>query len=129
MFSLILSLLGIVGGIALAFIAPEELQDGHRYFIWLKRSLLLIIIGISAFYLRQQQVMLMMIMVIGIIVVILNLSISWKALEIINYVFFGIIYFSDKNMESLLAAAVFLYGLPLGSLLEEKYHFRKIFKK
>lgn len=46
---LALSLAGILCGVALSYIAPEELADGKKYFTWLKRVLWVILLGITGY--------------------------------------------------------------------------------
>lgn len=129
---LLLSLSGLLFGLALAYIAPEELKAGKKYFLWLKRILFIVIAVVIADQLASpfpKKIILWIILIIfllaSVILFILNL-IKKKhfqetfSREIFNYILFFIPYFFMGSTEGklLIASLIFLYGLPAGTLLK-----------
>lgn len=104
--------LGLFLGIALAFIAPEELKKGRKYFKWLKTVLLLVIIGIMVYFKINLFLVAMNVFLItlfylyGIEYWVLSFVLSVSAVS--NEAFF------------LQSSMIFIYGLPEGTLFAEK---------
>src|SRR3989338_2026847 len=115
-----LALTGILGGIALSFIAPEELKSGWKYFQMAKFSLFVILIGVIgySFWMAQNLIGGGIFVIFALILFILNLRFKYKWLEIVNYALFIIPYFFLSGpYQLLIASMLFLYGLPVGTLL------------
>tara|TARA_Y100000310_G_C20058893_1_gene524043 strand:+ start:79 stop:438 length:360 start_codon:yes stop_codon:yes gene_type:complete len=114
MLELLFALTGIVFGIILANISPEEILPGKKYFLWLKRILLLGIL-ILMVYFSLNNLFILIIPGLLIITFIINLKVNSNYLEIAYYSLFIIFYlFSNQIILSIL---FFIYGLPTGTLL------------
>ncbi len=140
---MLIGLTGIIFGGVLAYITPEEVHPGEKYFLWLKLVILLAIVGVTGyfFWFRFDQVtdylsgyisssqlvnQLVYLVLPLLLMVIFLLSLRFKTnyLEIANYLLFVIIYLLLSNSvlaELVLAVLVFIYGLPAGTLLVKKY--------
>ena len=118
---IIISLSGILCGIILTYIAPEEIEEGKHYFLFLKRILFVAILLLVSYFLFGIEKYWLMIIYLSwmIILFIINIKFYHQWLEIVNYLFFLFPYFliSIENYQYLLLSFVFLYGFPLGTLL------------
>ncbi|HLC89102.1 MAG TPA: hypothetical protein VJG49_03630 [Candidatus Nanoarchaeia archaeon] len=134
MLELLFALTGIVFGLILAYIAPEEVYPGEKYLLWLKRVISLTIAGVMGYffifrpdlvtgYLSSYNIPSPLIYLLLPILLIASLLLSLKFktnyLEIANYLLFAIMYLLLSSPA--LAALVFLYGLPAGTLLVKEY--------
>ena len=121
MFKLIIALIGIIIGVLLGRIAPEELNKGKKYFILLKKILFLIMLIVLGYFLKGNYLLLTLSQIIGFGLFYLNIKKYGWYLEGINYLFFVVFYFlnTDFNFKLIISSLLFFYGLPLGSLI---YH-------
>lgn len=110
----LVSFLGVFAGAALAFIAPEELSAGRKYFAWMERAILLMLL---IFLLNHYNV------AVAFRIIIYALLIAALLVKEINnrcvYPILAVIFFLSAASEALLlkqASLIFLYGLPVGSL-------------
>ncbi|MBS3163649.1 hypothetical protein J4427_03080 [Candidatus Woesearchaeota archaeon] len=102
MYSL-LSFIGILIGILIAKYTKEELKQGKKYFLWIERASLILILLVIAF----------------------NFKLSWLVLIglmagyfiPVQYLAFGLILTSFENI--IIACLIFIYGLPYGSLINK----------
>ena len=127
MLELLISLGGIICGYLLTYIAPEEIDAGQRYFLFLKRSLWVILALTSLFFFIKAQNILWGILFFLALGILFTITLFWKhvVIEIVNYItFLSIILLSQKEAQLLLASVVFLYGLPAGTLLKHDLHKR-----
>ena len=109
----IISLLGIVIGVTLKKLAKEEIKFGKfgaRYFIWMKRIILLLII-LVLIYFNQNIPILILTIIIGFIIAIFISEYFFLGLALV----FG--FLNSKESLILLSSLVFLFGLPYGSIL------------
>ena len=111
----VLAMVGFPVGIALSYIAAEELQAGKQYFRYLRLGLLVII---SLFILYSlYSSFLYLIPVFGAIFVILclvDLKLRSKIAYLFHYIaFLGGYFFVEEKI--LLAALIFVYGFPTGT--------------
>ena len=117
---LIFGLTGIIFGIILAYIAPEEVHPGKKYFLWVKRLLLLfIILFIINSILVIKNYLLFFIPLVLLILFLIKLKLKKNVVEIGVYLIFVLAFITLP--QSLLAVLIFLYGLPTGTLLMRKY--------
>lgn len=117
MIELLISLTGIVFGIILAKISPEEMLPGEKYFILIKR-VLFILTSVVIFYFTE-LIFAIPFVILAVVLFVLDLKLKIKWLEIGNYIIFIVPYFFHFRPE-LLASLIFLYGLPAGTLLWPK---------
>lgn len=118
------SLTGLLVGIALSFIAPEELTSGKKYFILLKQSLFVIISGIIIFsFLQSRQFYLPLLFTLSAAALFFfDLKLKKKKYRryySLHYFLFLLPYFLNHNLSFrlILVSLIFLYGFPLGTLL------------
>ncbi|MBU1111633.1 MAG: hypothetical protein ABIG93_00590 [archaeon] len=133
MWTLIIALLGIVIGFIVSMFAFEELEAGQKYFIWLKRLILLLIFGCVNYQFLITGHFLVTLLFTGLIVVLFTLELRKQLFKVEYgyYVLFILAYIQmklflvDVNYLLILTSLVFLYGIPLGSLV----HYRLFNKK
>ena len=109
----IVSLLGIFCGFLLKKIAREEIKFGKfgsRYFVWMKRIILSLIIIIVLYFTKSVPLV--------IFTAVLGFILSSFLSE---YLFLGTAlvfsFIAGKEMLITMASLIFLYGLPYGSML------------
>ncbi len=111
--------LGLLVGVLLAFIAPEELSRGKRFFE-LSRKILLIMLMLSIAYGVRTGQMLLVVGIVGLIIIVINIRWPRLWMEGINYLFaLAISIFIEEPL--LAATTLFLYGLPVGTILRMEY--------
>lgn len=109
-------ILGYVLGVGLGYIAPEELKPGKKYFIWLERILFVLTFLPIIYFFRESFLVLLPAILL---LILLFIPFKYRA-----YAAFGVflIWFflirSDSLVVMLEASAIFLYGLPAGTLLK-----------
>jgi hypothetical protein len=121
---LLISIMGIVFGYILTFVAFEELKDSKKYFLLMKIVLGICFLSVISygFIVNQSYYLLTIFLSLGIILLLLNLLVFKKLyFELINYLYFMVAYFliSELIIQAILAVMIFLYGLPTGSLLKK----------
>jgi len=123
--SLLFSLTGIIFGIILAKIAPEELVLGKRYFKLIKEVLIYGIILFSIFlFIYEKQYWWIIIPIIYLIAYLLKIrKIKLLDQEISNYSSFiilslvSILFVPESKLQIIIPTLMFLYGFPSGTLL------------
>lgn len=118
---LLFSLTGIIFGLSLTYIAPEELAAGKKYFILSKRVLFVMISLVIIYYLsagKQVQYLLLFTALLSSLF-IFDFKTKRRGYYGFHYLFFVLPYFLNENtaFHLILASLIFLYGLPVGSLL------------
>ena len=116
-----LSLSGVLAGVALSYIAREELSSGKKYFLYLRYGLFVVISVTILYSLFFQFKFLMPIFFIFLVLLfIVDLKFSSKIGYLFHYLAFLAGYFLLED-EFLIAALIFLYGFPVGTLLRMKH--------
>lgn len=118
------SVSGIIWGYVLGLIAPEELGKGKKYFIWVKRiilGLVLVLVDYQWYGLREY----LLLIVFSIIIIFLFLMemvfvTKRKVYQLLIYVLILVSFFliSDLDFRLILASLIFLYSLVSGTLLK-----------
>ena len=114
----ILSLSGLLAGVLLSYIAREELSAGKKYFIISYRAIFVLLsafISIFITYLLPLYALLVFLL-FAILLIVLDLKKHYASLFYIHYPFFLAGYFAS-GQQLIIAAILFLYGLPVGTLL------------
>jgi hypothetical protein len=118
---LVISLAGILCGIALTYIAPEELSPGRKYFIlgkWLLWAIF--IISSTIFFYQEGEYISLIILVLAFILIYLS-EISfihrYRYIFMMEYLVLIITLLLLPARQSILATIIFIYGLPAGTLL------------
>lgn len=112
------SFLGIIAGIALAKISPEELKPGEKHFKILKIVLLALIIFFSLIIFSIQSNLLLLSIITCYIIIK-----KYKDVHLsFDYILFAMILASMTNIDHLhvTSSLIFLYGLPAGTLLVKR---------
>lgn len=122
--SAIVVFLGLVVGAILAFIAPEELKPGEKYFSIFRRALLLSITIIFAYqYFTEVWLILLMVVFIGYSFYLFHFA-KQKSKERMIYFLLGFILFlayKDRAIFLIQSTIIFLYGLPEGTLFAKEF--------
>lgn len=112
----IISYLGLLAGIMLVKMAPEEQKPGKKYFILIKKIIFFLAIAfLLAYYKINLIFSLLALLFAGIIIAGRKLEKPEFA-----YFFLGIIFFLSSKIMDLFAiesVLVFLYGIPVASLI------------
>ena len=133
-FASIISFFGLLIGILLAKIAPEEQKPLEKYFILLRKILLLMIFIFAMFYYINDYFNL--IVLAAYFLFLLFIEFKFKDLlkkSIITYPILGILFFLSLNNPNLFAiesSLILLYGIPTASLIynrKERNHSKIIF--
>jgi len=133
MWTLIIALLGIAIGFIVSMFAFEELEAGQKYFIWLKRLLLgLIFVCVNYQFLVTGHFLVTLVFT-GLIVTLFTLELRKQMFKVEYgyYILFILafiqmkLFLVDVNYLLVLASLVFLYGIPLGTLV----HYRLFNKR
>lgn len=116
--ALMVSFLGVLIGAVLNFIAKEEIKAGKRYFILLKKILLILMVIVFINYLKLNIFLRILLYLLLIILLSLRDSKSYFIYPALGFLF----YFSslDKNLLLTQSSLIFIYGLPCGTLFVEK---------
>lgn len=125
MLKLVLSLFGMVFGIILAYIAPEELKLGKKYFFIIKRIIFVLLFFLINYYFFIFNKYLSLVLFTTTAICLFVLELKFKKLylyyEIGNYLIFMVSFFliQDKTFQLILISLIFLYGLPAGIILQQ----------
>lgn len=113
---LFISLSGVLAGIGLSYLAQEELAAGKKYFVMMYRAIFIMLSFITAYFLSGSLVMMMLFLFSAIFFLALDFRKHHQLMFFIHYLFFLVGYFLSGK-ELIIAAMLFLYGLPVGTLL------------
>ena len=128
----IIAYLGLLLGVILIKLAPEEQKPGKKYFILLKKILFFIII-ISILFFYKLNIILITILIVFVLILILNRKINLEKSPLV-YLLLGIIFYLSSKVFNLFvieSVLIFLFGIPASSLiikLKEKNYY-EIFVK
>ena len=117
--------LGVLVGAVLAFISPEEMEPGARYFVYMQKVLLALLIVSLVLY----QYYGYLVLLITALFIIAEFYVRAAADEI-RYALFALVFYITSTVpEHFFASAliIFLYGLPTGSM--RAYALRKPWKE
>jgi hypothetical protein len=128
----IIAYLGLLIGLILIRLAPEEQRPGKKYFILLKKILFFLILVFLLFFYKINTILSLALLII-VIVLMLNKKINLRKSAFVYFLLgtiFYLSYFSEIIdlfvMESVL---IFLYGIPDASLSLKKKNYFGIFIK
>jgi len=126
----IIAYLGLLLGVILIKLAPEEQKPGKKYFILLKKILFFIII-ISVLFFYKLNIILITILIIFVLILILNRKINLEKSPLV-YLLLGIIFYLSSKIFNLFiieSVLIFLFGIPSSSLVFKKRNYYDIFVK
>ena len=120
----VISYLGMLGGIILVKIAPEEQKPLRRYFEWLRKMILLLIFLFLIFYYSNNSIYIATLLIYFIFIVFIEYRLrSLSKKSIIIYTALGIIFYlssKNTNLFAIESSLVFLYGMPTASIMFSK---------
>ena len=116
--SLIISFCGLFVGIALAYIAPEEIKPGEIYLTAIQNLILTTAIFVFVYYITQN----ILFTVFVSILIFLFLFYRRPSTKAIYLLFGPIFFFSSKDQVIFLLESVliFFYGFPTGTLFAKR---------
>ena len=116
------SLTGILFGLILSFIAPEELTPGKKYFILLRRSLFVLATLLILFTFRNNLYLVLIFLALSAALLALDMKVKNIFVSFLPYVLYLPAFFLllEPHFRMVLVILVFLYGFPLGTLLRVK---------
>lgn len=123
-----IGLSGILFGLALSYIAVEELSAGKKYFTILK-NFLYVLFGLVTLYFvwgLKNNLLAVSVLIILILGSLLHHKFFELKYESLTYLVFITLFvllailFPLENYAVISASIIFLYGLPLGTLLRTK---------
>ena len=124
----IIAYLGLLLGVILIKLAPEEQTPGKKYFVLLKKILFILILASFLFFYKINFILSIMILII---VLIISKKTNLSKSHLIYFILGIIFYFSYFSkifdlfiIESIL---IFLYGIPTASLILKKKNYFDIF--
>ena len=128
----LLSLSGLLGGLLLSYLAREELAEGKRYFVWSYRILFILLSLVVAYFISFPSFsdssssssslsfsIATIFLFLATFLLIFDLKKSYLVLFLFQYLFFLTGYFI-AGKQIVIAVILFLYGLPVGTLLRMK---------
>jgi len=115
--SSVVASLGLLAGFLLGRFVEEELEQGDKYFLWLKYILAVLIFGLILFYSRNMYFFLIALLFFFILHVH-----EKNYLITCEYTLLGVMFYFAWQYEAVLVAVlIFLYGLPSGT----RFYFHK----
>ncbi|MBU90355.1 hypothetical protein CMO94_02335 [Candidatus Woesearchaeota archaeon] len=126
----IIAYLGLLFGVILIKLAPEEQKPGKKYFILLKKILFLFIIAFLSFYYKINFIFLILLLIF-IIVLMLNKKLNLDKSALV-YLLLGIIFYLSSKIPDLFvieSVLIFLYGVPNASLIFKRKNYYEVFVK
>lgn len=120
---LLLSYFGLAAGVALAFIAKEEIEPGKKYLTAIQNILMIAIILIVIYFLEIPWLIWIILIGCGFLAAFIK---KQRKKSFLIYLLFSVIlwissqpkaFFSIKFLFPLTASLIFLIGFPTGSLL------------
>jgi hypothetical protein len=113
---ILLAFLGLIAGVILANYTKEELDEGKKYFILLEKLVLLLIIVLLLFKTGSNFFVTSIFFILGAV----SFSLIGRTYPILALAVLMASFFSN-NYFGIVVALVFLYGLPIGTLLFKKF--------
>lgn len=124
----IIAYLGLLLGVVLIKLAPEEQKPGKKYFILLKKILFFLII-VSILFFHKVNIILTTVLLSFIIILMLNKKINLEKLSLI-YLLLGVILYLGSRIPDLFiieSVLIFLFGVPASSLIFKRNNYYDIF--
>lgn len=123
--TLLVSFLGLFMGMALAFIAPEELKAGRKNFVLFTRIIFAVILALLLLYFNIHWLFVFL-FVVG----YFALDYNYRIDERYVYALMAAVFILSAGNTTLLileASLIFMYGFPAGTLFSEKLVKKSIF--
>ncbi len=115
----LLSLSGLLGGLLLSYLAREELAAGKRYFVISYRILFILLSLVIAYFIISSSLSIYIAVLFLFLAKIFDFKKPYRLHFLVQYLFFLTGYFV-AGKQIIIAVILFLYGLPVGTLLRIK---------
>ncbi len=113
----LVSLSGLLGGIALYYLAREEVSAGRHYFVLVYRFIFILFSGFILYNLSFRSIPLTWLyFIISAMLFVADIIRSRSWFFVVHYLFFFAGYFLTDRL-LMVAVIMYLYGLPVGTLL------------
>lgn len=123
-FASLISYLGLLAGILLVRIAPEEQKPLRRYFEWLRKLIMLLIFLFPIFYYSNSPAYIFALLAYLIFIIFMEYkSSNLLRKSIIIYTALGIIFYlssKNPNLFAIESSLIFLHGMPAASIIFSK---------
>ena len=123
-FASIISFSGLIIGLMLIKIAPEEQKPLEKYLMIASKALFFLIFAFLMFFYHNNAFYLLILAAYFIFLLVFEYKINdLLKKSMLNYIIFGILFFlSSKNLNlfAIVSSLILLYGLPTASLLYNK---------
>ncbi len=120
----VISFLGLLVGILLVKIAPEEQKPLRRYFDWLRKIILLLVFLFLIFYFSTSPAYIITLLAYLIFIIFIEYkSGSLLGKSMIIYTALGIIFYlssKNPNLFAIESSLILLYGVPTASIIFNK---------
>ena len=133
-FASLISFSGLLIGMTLARIAPEEQKPLQKYFVLAKKALLFLIFIFLMFFYFNNHLNLLVLSAYLIFLLLVEYKINGLLKKsIITYILLGILFFlssKNTNLFTIESSLILLHGMPAASLMynkKEKNHYKVIF--
>jgi len=119
-----IGLSGILFGLALSYIAKEELASGKKYFLFLKSLFYVIFTLMAGYYLWDKNdlisVTLLLLLVIGLVLTYKLPTKHYTWIGVYGITIACYLLVSVPDAKPIMVVLMFLYGLPTGTLLRTR---------
>ena len=125
----IVAYLGLLLGVILRKIAPEEQKPGKKYFIFLKKAIFLLVLVFYLFFYNFNST-LSLILLAFTLILMLNKKLKLEKTGL-TYFFFGLVFYLSSRILNLFiieTVLIFLYGIPTSSLILKKKNYSEMRK-
>lgn len=120
----IISFFGLLMGVMLVKMAPEEKKPLEKYFVLLRKILLLMVFLFILFYYLNDYMNVLILIAYSVFLLFIEYGIKdLSKKSIVTYTILGILFFlssKNQNLFTIASSLIFLYGLPTASLLYNK---------
>ena len=128
----VVAYLGLLLGIILIKIAPEEQKPGKKYFIFLKKAIFLLVLIFYLFFYNFNPA-LSLILLVFTLILMLNKKLKLEKTGL-TYFFFGLVFYLSSiilNLFVIESILIFFYGIPTASLIfkVKKKNYSSVFIK
>ena len=116
----IISFLGLLIGIVLVKIAPEEQKPLKKYFLFCRKALLLLIFVFIIRYYYKSFPYLAALMLCCVLLLFFEFKLDLLRKSVLDYAAFGLVFFLSAKNQSLFtieSSLILLYGVPTASFL------------
>jgi len=109
----LVAFLGLIVGSVLAFVSPEEMKPGRKYFIFMRRTLFVIISAFTLYLLWDSN---LLFFIFGVLFIFFYMKLLDKPVIYLMIGAYIPLSFHLAQYTAVIASLAFLFGMPAGSL-------------